>query len=35
MAIAPINKREADAMAFKLFGLLAFPLVGLITAGVL
>ena len=35
MAIAPTNKREADAMALKLFCLLAFLLVGLITAGVL
>ena len=33
MAIAPTNKREADAMALKLFCLLAFILVGLITAG--
>ena len=35
MAIAPTNKREADEMALKLFCLLAFLLVGLITAGVL
>jgi hypothetical protein len=35
MAFAPTNKREADAMAFKLFCLLAFLLLGLITAGVL
>jgi hypothetical protein len=35
MAIAPTNKREADAMAHKLFCLLAFILVGLITAGIL
>ena len=35
MAIAPTNKREADEMALKLFCLLAFILVGLITAGVL
>ena len=33
MAIAPTNKREADEMALKLFCLLAFLLVGLITAG--
>jgi hypothetical protein len=35
MAIAPTTKREADAMALKLFCLLAFILVGLITAGIL
>jgi hypothetical protein len=35
MAIAPTNKREADEMALKLSCLLAFILVGLITAGVL
>ena len=35
MAIAPTNKREADARALKLFCLLAFLLVGLITVGVL
>ena len=35
MAIAPTNKREADEMALKLFCLLAFILVGLITAGML
>ena len=35
MAIAPTHKREADEMALKLFCLLAFILVGLITAGVL
>jgi hypothetical protein len=35
MAIAPTNKRDADAMALKLFCLLAFILVGLITAGIL
>ena len=35
MAIAPTNKYEADVMALKLFCLLSFVLVGLITAGVL
>ena len=35
MAIAPTNEREADEMALKLFCLLAFILVGLITAGIL
>ena len=35
MAIAPTNKREASARALKLFCLLAFLLVGLITVGVL
>ena len=35
VAIAPTNKREADEMALKLFCLLAFILVGLITAGIL
>jgi hypothetical protein len=32
---SPRTKQEADAMALKLFCLLAFLLVGLITAGVL
>jgi hypothetical protein len=31
----PATKREADVLAFKLFCLFAFILVGLITAGVL
>jgi hypothetical protein len=31
----PTTKEEADVMALKLFCLLAFILVGLITAGVL
>jgi hypothetical protein len=35
MALAPTNNREADAMALKLFCLLAFLLVGFITAGIL
>ena len=35
MAIAPTHKREADEMALKLFCLLAFILLGLITAGIL
>jgi hypothetical protein len=34
MAIAPTNKREADAIAFKLFCVFAFILVGLIMVGV-
>ncbi len=32
---SPKTKREADEMALKLFCLLAFLLVGLITAGIL
>ena len=32
---SPRTKQEADAMALKLFCLLAFLLVGVITAGVL
>ena len=35
MAIAPTTKREADAMALKLFCVFSFLLLGLITAGVL
>jgi len=35
MAIAPKTKREADLVAFTLFCVFAFILVGLITAGVL
>ena len=34
-SLRPETKQEADAMALKLFCLLAFLLVGLITAGVL
>jgi hypothetical protein len=35
MAFAPRAKHEADLMAFKLFCLFSFILVGLITSGLL
>ena len=35
MAIAPTNRRDAGLVAFKLFCVFSFVLVGLITAGIL
>jgi hypothetical protein len=33
--LSPVTKRDADVLAFKLFCLFSFVLVGLIVAGVL
>jgi hypothetical protein len=35
LAARPTTKREADVLAFKLFCLLSFILVGLIVAGII
>jgi hypothetical protein len=35
MPFAPMTKQEADVLAFKLFCVFSFVLVGLITTGIL